>query len=356
MKKNLVLCGIALLLALAFVPSTAAQDTPSELWYGAPAPPAVLAESDRILARDEFNALFDTSIVEKAQANPAYIFGYAGADPVDLTTMRKNGIFPNVQLVGWESEQLRSLPWMRDKRGVRGMIVLDTLLFEYDTSATGPCGQWTARLKSDYKQLIDQWARRERRYLKPYYVWSVIPNTEINNRCISSEDLQAAGSYLKQKFPGFPTVVGYGRSPGAHPAPDMVPASIDIVALYKYDSIGQGPSPWQDVSWMVEWRHLLSILFSHQKTIVVPRAFKWTGEQLAKWRLGQGIAYWSWFCADQPSCAGIVPFLWNTVVTPQESLVGLDRMPQSVRDGHACSSGWLLRNQPANRPPCGIEP
>jgi hypothetical protein len=159
--------------------------------------------------------------------------------------------------------------------------------------------------------------------------------------------VNTAAAAVKSYFPGVPTVLGYGRSPGAKPAPAYIPANIDWVGFYKYgifDPSNPSHAYNADNQYLLEFNSLVSKLNAQQKIILVPDGW-WgsflhanlnshlgTGAGWPKWYLSNVALNYEAFALGQSKVVGLLFFLWSVPNDP--GFLGTKELPQSVRDRH----------------------
>jgi hypothetical protein len=286
--------------------------------------------------------------------NEQYLFGYAGVEEnleLYLSEIESNQIPTNAQTLVSASpvDDLRGrLEFMRS-RGQRAFLVLDQLLFLNDPNLNTPCGAGSWRHRLNFQARFDNWLALNGSHIRPEYVAVLVVNTEINNRCISFNSLDQVTRYVKEKAPAIPTLAGYGRSTGARPLPDTIPASLAGVALFKYRTF----DPQTDPAYQEDFSLLKSKLTPEQRIILVPDGFYDSGHAAlgwAKWYLGYVALNYMRLAQTDPVVVGLIIFRWPSF-DEGELKLGTRDLPQNVRDRHrqaACglkiSSPWAICN------------
>lgn len=286
-------------------------------------------------------------------------FGYAGvADAAGnkLPEIQAAGIPTNVATVDfqevWTSTNLGATVTQFQASGVKAGLFLDNVLFKKFYVPSSPCvdagGPFSVRLRLNWQDRLANFVAANGVHITPAKTAFISVSTEVNNGCTPLDNVQTAALRLKTYFPGIPMVMGYGRSPGARPAPDFIPSAIDWVGLFKYGTYDPNnpnhPNNF-DNQYLVEFNSLVSKLSMHQRIILVPDGF-WggflhknlnshngPGTGWPKWYLGPLSINYEAFALMQPKVVGIVMFLWT--ITPFDpNFLGTKELPQSVRDYH----------------------
>jgi hypothetical protein len=268
-----------------------------------------------------------------------YMFGYAGvdADPFQsIPEIEANHIPTNVQLlvVKNAADNMKDQFEYLHTHGQRAVLLFDNLLFINDPNLPTPCGANAYRQRFDYKAKFDNWSAINRPYLTADYLAILVINSEINNRCISSDALDQVTQYVKAKLPELPTIAGYGRSFGAQPMSDTVPASLAGVAFFKYRIF----DPQTDAEYQAEYNSLKAKLTDEQRIVLVPDGFYDSGHASLgwpKWYLGYVALNYMNLALNDPKVVGLVFFIWPSFMAGETKVLGSRELPQSVRDRQA---------------------
>ena len=280
---------------------------------------------------------------EEHDLNGQYLFGYAGIGYVNeegvpslrLSEIESHGIPTNVQTleVNTAADNLSARILQLQAYGQRAVLVLDNLLFKNVPTLNTPCGDFSWRHRLDFQPKFDNWLAINSAHLNPDTVALLVINTEVNNRCISHVSVDMVTQYVKSKLPGIPTIAGYGRSTGAAPLPDIVPASLAGVAFFKYRTF----DPRTDAAYQAEFNELKSKLTAEQRIILVPDGFYDSGHAAMgwpKWYLGYLALNYMNLALHDPKVAGIVMFLWSGFTDVNGRVLGTRELPLGVLDKH----------------------
>lgn len=287
---------------------------------------------------------------EEHDLNGQYMFGYAGVEEnlaLYLPEIESNHIPTNVQTLVAKnaSDNLSSqLDYLR-AHGQRAVLILDNLLFINDPSLPTPCGAGSWRNRFDYKAKFDNWMKINGSYLNADYVAVLVIHSEINNHCISFDSLDQVTQYVKSKIPAIPTLAGYGRSVGAAPMPDAIPAALAGVAFFKYRIF----DPQTDSDYQAELNGLKAKLTPEQRIILVPDGFYDSGHAALgwpKWYLGYVALNYMSLALNDPKVVGLVFFRWPSFPEAGETKLGTRDLPQSVRDRQMQASCGLKIQSP----------
>jgi hypothetical protein len=287
-------------------------------------------------------------------------FGYTGVADASgnrLPEIQAAGIRTNVATVDfqevWNTTNLGATVAQFQASGVKAGLFLDHVLFKKFILASSPCidenGQpFAIRLRLNWQDRLANFVAANGAHISPTKTAFISVNTEVNNGCSPLTDVQTAALRLKTYFPGVPMVMGYGRSPGARPAPDFIPSAIDWVGLFKYgtfDPSNPNHPNNADNQYLVEFNSLVSKLSANQRIVLVPdgwwggflhknlNSHNGPGTGWPKWYLGPLSINYEAFALRQPKVIGVLFFLWT--ITPFDpNFLGTKELPQSVRDYH----------------------
>lgn len=270
-------------------------------------------------------------------AGGQFLFGYAGVDEnlePYLNEIESQRIPTNAHTLASAAptDDLAARLDLLRARGQRAFLVLDQLLFISDPNLQTPCAANSWRHRLNYQARFDAWLERNAARLTPEYVAVLVVNTEVNNRCVSFGSLDQVTQYVKAKLPALPTLAGYGRSTGAKPLPEAIPASLAGVALFKYRTL----DPRADAEYQAELGLLKSKLTPEQRIVLVPDGFYDSGHAALgwpKWYLGHSALNYMQLALGDPLVVGLLIFRWPGF-QEGEAKLGTRDLPQSVRDRH----------------------
>lgn len=285
---------------------------------------------------------------EERDLHGRFMFGYAGVegDPAHTAEIEANGIPTNVQSisVAAASEDLGPKINFVNSRGQRAIVILDRLLFLNDPALATPCGPYAWRQRLDYKAKFDAWFGRNAPHLAPEKVAILVINSEVNNRCISASALDAVTQYVAAKAPSIPTLAGYGAGEGAQPLPEIVPASLSGVALFRYEVL----NPLTDPRYQQPFQTLKSRLTPAQRILLVPDGFYNSGHAargISQEDMGRVALNYMTLALNDPQVVGMLIFLWPNFSEFGEQKLGTRGLPQEVRDRHrVAAQGLGVRN------------
>ncbi len=280
---------------------------------------------------------------EEHDLHGQYLFGYAGIGYTNdqgiaslrLSEIEGNRIPTNVQSieVNTAADNLSSRIQELRAYDQRATIILDNLLFRNVPTLNTPCGEFAWRHRLDFQAKFDNWLALNSAYINSDNVAVLVVNTEVNNRCISPASLDLVTKYVNSKLPDIPPVAGYGRSSGAAPLPESVPASLAGVAFFKYRTF----DPTTDATYQAEYNELKSKLTPEQRIILVPDGFYDSGHAALgwpKWYLGYSALNYMQLALHDAKVVGIVVFLWFGFDDASGRVLGTRDLPQGVRDKH----------------------
>jgi hypothetical protein len=285
------------------------------------------------------------------------VLGYtdvAGPGYNHLGEIDGRGAGTNVGFVNFDEDWTRTdLPAiLRDFEGAgrQAALLLDNLFFRRFPAAASPCvdaqGPFVTRLRANWRSRLLSFARVHGARIQPAGVGFIVIQTEVNNTCSRLGDVEAAAIAVKTYFPGIPLVMGYGRSPGAQPAPESIPPDIDWVGFYKYGTFDPTDPghPWNaDDQYLVEFESLLGKLADHQRILLGPDAF-WGSFLHAGLNSGSGpkTGWPRWYlqyvalnyeklALAQPKVIGMFFYRWSD---RDGDLIGTANLPSAVRARH----------------------
>lgn len=281
-----------------------------------------------------------------APAQGQKLFGYVGVSSQDFDQMESAGILTNTGTLDlpdampatglipdWNGRQLRKRP----------ILLLDRLFFRFDANLDTPCQPTSMRLRRDWQRRADRWFAVNQQYLTGDQVAGIVPASEANNGCIDPADLQVVAQYIAARVPGDVRIgIGEGAAGGgAKPLLPWVPAEISFVALFDYISLDP-----EDPGLQASLGELKRQLQPHQAYLLVHKAFLYFWEMAGypRWKLGQAVVAYARYCAAEPQCLGVLPFLYDTAeysAVDGTGLLGTDQMPQ-IWPRHAEASRILL--------------
>jgi len=280
--------------------------------------------------------------------------GVAGPGYDHLGEIPGRGSGTNVAFVdfteNWTQTDLPAILTDFQASGLRAALILDDLLFKRFPAVSSLCldGQvpFATRLRSNWRSRLARFAQSYGALITPVTTRFPVVQTEVNNTCTPLDDVEAAAVAVKASFPGIPTVMGYGRSYGARPAPESIPPDIDWVGFYKYgifDPADPGLPQNADDQYLVEFESLLAKLGDHQRVLLGPDSF-WAaplhgrlygqngpGSGWPPWYLQYVALNYERFALSQPKVIGMFFFRWPSHAP---DLVGTADLPQVVRDRH----------------------
>lgn len=286
--------------------------------------------------------------------------GIAGPDTNWIGSVESSGITTNVASVdfpeGWTSTNLASITSEFQAAGVKSALFLDNVLFKQfyvtssncvDSDGIAPDGPFVWGLRGNWQSRLANFFNTNGSYINTATTSFLIINGEVNNRCMNLDQVGTAATAVRSYFPSLPLVLGYGRSPGAQPAPAFIPASIDWVGFFKYGTFDPAnpAHPYNaDNQYLVELNDLKTKLAMHQRIILVPDGFWATflhknlnshlgpGMGWPKWYLSSLALNYEAFAQADPLIEGMLVFLWPSPSYP--TFQGTADLPPSVRDAH----------------------
>jgi hypothetical protein len=285
------------------------------------------------------------------------IFGYtevAGPGYDHLNEIPGHGAGSNVVFVNfdedWTRTDLAALERDFQAAGLRAALFLDKVLFKRFADAASPCrdaeGPLATHLRGNWQGRLARFARANGALVTPATTSFLVVLSEVNNTCTPLAEVEAAAVAVKAAFPGIPIVMGYGRSPGAQPAPASIPPDIDWVGFYKYGTFDPNDPghPWNaDDQYLVEFEGLLAKLGAHQRVLLGPDAFWGTflhahlnsqngpGSGWPRWYLQYVALNYERFALAQPKVVGMFLYRWTN---RDADLLGTASLPKAVRDRH----------------------
>ena len=282
------------------------------------------------------------------------ILGYtdvAGPGYDHLGEIDGRGAGTNVAFVNfdedWTRTDLATVLSDFEGAGLRAALLLDNVLFRRFSAASSPCvdaqGPFVTRLRANWRSRLASFARIQGARLHPDRIGFVVVQTEVNNTCTGLADVEASAAAIKASFPGIPVVMGYGRSPGAQPAPESIPPDIDWVGFYKYGTFDPTDPghPWNaDDQYLVELESLVAKLADHQRILLAPDAF-WGSFLHAglnsqngphtgwpRWYLQYVALNYEKLALAQPKVLGMFFYRWSD---RDKDLIGTANLPRAVR-------------------------
>ncbi|HEV7518001.1 MAG TPA: hypothetical protein VGR07_17005 [Thermoanaerobaculia bacterium] len=297
------------------------------------------------------------SLVPPTSAEVRFL-GYtdvAGPGYNHLGEIAGNGAGTNVAFVNfavdWTQTDLAAA--LRDFQGagLRAALLLDNVLFRRfpagDSSrCVDPQGRFVTRLRANWGSRLASFARAHGSRINPGTTLFIVVQTEVNNTCTALGDVEDAAVAIKGYFPGIPVVMGYGRSPGAQPAPASIPPDVDWVGFYKYGTYDPADPghPWNaDDQYLAEFQDLLGKLADHQRVLLGPDAFWATflhahlnsqngpGTGWPRWYLQYVALNYERFALAQPKVVGMFLYRWSD---RDADLIGTANLPRAVRARH----------------------
>jgi hypothetical protein len=283
------------------------------------------------------------------------VLGYtdvAGPGYDHLGEIPGRGRGTNVAFVNFDEDWTRTdlPPILADFQasGLRAALLLDHLLFKRFPEATSPCadaeGHFVTRLRGNWRSRLGRFAQVNGALVRPDTTRFIVVQTEVNNTCAPLADVEAAAVAVKALFPGLPLVMGYGRSPGAQPAPASIPPDIDWVGFYKYGTFDPADPghPWNaDDQYLTEFEGLLAKLDAHQRVLLAPDAFWATflhahldsqhgpGGGWPRWYLQNVALNYERLALAEPKVVGMFFYRWSS---RDADLTGTADLPRAVRD------------------------
>ncbi len=275
--------------------------------------------------------------------------GYDHLDEIDGRGAGTNVAFVNFD-ADWTRTDLATVLGDFESAGRRAALLLDNLFFRRFSAASSPCvdaqGPFVTGLRANWRSRLASFARVHGARIHPESVGFVIVQSEVNNTCTALGDVEAAAVAVKAAFPGIPVVMGYGRSPGAQPAPESIPADVDWVGFYKYGTFDPGDPghPWNaDDQYLVEFSSLLGKLAENQRILLGPDAFwgsflhaglnsqKGPHTGWPPWYLQYVALNYERFALTQPKVVGMFFYRWSN---RDADLIGTANLPPVVRARH----------------------
>lgn len=233
---------------------------------------------------------------------------------------------------------------------LRAGLLLDALFFKRFPSPDSPCvdgqGRFVTRLRGNWRSRLARFVAVHGSRVTPDTTLFVVVETEVNNTCTPLEDVEAAALAVKAALPGIPVVMGYGRSPGAQPAPASIPPDVDWVGFYKYGTFDPADPghPWNaDDRYRVEFDSLVAKLADHQRILLGPDSFWATflhahlpsqnGPDTGwpRWYLQYVALNYERFALSEPKVIGMFFYRWSN---RDADLTGTAGLPRAVRDRH----------------------
>jgi hypothetical protein len=276
-----------------------------------------------------------------APAQGQKLFGYAGVSNQDFAQMEEAGILTNTGTLEL-SDTARVPDWNGQQLKKRPILLVDFLFFRFDANLDTPCRPYSLRLRRDWRQRADRWFAANQQYLTSDQVAGIVPASEANNGCLDPDDLQLVAQYIVGRVPSDVLIgMGEGSSEGAKPLLPWIPWEIDFVALFDYVALDP-----EDPGLQTSLDELNSQLQAHQSYFLVPKAFLffWEMAGYPRWKLGNTVVAYARYCAAEPRCLGVLPFLYDTAeysAVDGTGLLGTDQMPQ-IWPRHAEASRILL--------------
>jgi hypothetical protein len=280
-----------------------------------------------------------------AGAQEQKLFGFVGVASQDLGKLEGAGILTNTGVI--DMAQVAQVPaWNEQPSRSRPIVVLDDLFFVLDRRPRTPCRPYTWRLLADWKQRGDRWFAANQQYLTSDKIAGLVPNDEANNGCLDPAVLQLVTRYIKTKVPR-DVRIGFGEGApgrGARPLLSSVPAGIDFVAIFDYDTLDP-----HDPSLQAALDEVRGMLRPRQSYVLVPKAFLFPSQigKIEPRELGVEMTAYARYCKSERQCLGVVGFLYDSVAYPtfENDLVGTDQMP-GAWPGDAEASHILLGPTP----------
>ncbi|MCB1037696.1 MAG: hypothetical protein KDD47_27940 [Acidobacteria bacterium] len=269
----------------------------------------------------------------------------------------------------WTTVQLGPILSSFQSEGVKAQLWLDNVLFKRFSAASSACGAPGAyfkyRLRADWQQRLANFMSTNGAHITSAKVGSWVVFPEVNNGCVSFDDINAAALQLKSYRPTLPTVIGYGYDKDVGvTAPAAIPQSIDWVGFWDYGyfnpaqtacpnppqppcpSAGR-PSPCKATFYLERLEDLKSKLAAHQRILLVPDAFWQTGIHGSlpecqsdqpvgtgwpQWYLSPVAANYAALAQSEAKVIGVLYWLWSTPPFPNAK--GTRDLPTSVRTRH----------------------
>jgi hypothetical protein len=267
----------------------------------------------------------------------------AAAVPTNLASID----FPET----WTAVDLGAIVSTFQGAGVRAALFLDNVLFKKFYVNASPCadeaGPFSWALRANWQSRLANFFAANAAYIDEVTTALLVVSSEVNNRCTDLGQVGTAATAVKGYFPSLPTVMGYGRSPGARPAPAFVPATIDWVGFFKYGTFDPtNPAhPYNaDDRYLIELAALEAKLAAHQRILLVADGFwaEFLHRHLTS-HLGPGSGWPKWYLASlalnyealarsEPKVVGMLVFLWSSPALP--GFQGTADLPESVREAH----------------------
>ena len=282
--------------------------------------------------------------------------GIAGPGVNHLDEVRAAGIPTNVASVDfaedWETTDLGSIISSFQDAGVGAALFLDQILYKKVYVAASRCldagGPFRWKLRGNWQRRLERFAEQNGRYIDPATTLFLVVSSEVNNLCLSLADVETGASAVRSRFPGIPTVMGYGFDGSlGQPAPAEIPPSIDWVGFYKYgyyDPATPAHPCNTDGGFLTAFDNLVSKLGPHQRIILVPDGF-WAvhlhshlpskegpGTGWPRWYLEHLALRYESFALAQPKVIGMIAFLWPSL--QHIGITGTRDLPQALRDRH----------------------
>ncbi|MEM7349612.1 MAG: hypothetical protein AAF657_02325 [Acidobacteriota bacterium] len=304
------------------------------------------------------------------------LFGYTG---IDDTTARgeltAHGIAANLASLAFEEHNWQTLDTAEiladyHRNGLRAAILVEGFLFAPEIVPGSPCdwldvdGDGTGdpfgyRLHDDWRDRLKSWRLRNRHFLVPEKIAILILQTEVNNKCTDPQEILRLARTAKRRFPGLSTAIGWGRThvdadpqaPFARPAPEMIPAEVDILGMWSY-GIYDPADPLHPLNAnadffdpafpenpATDYGYLLSKLQPHQSVVLVfdahyqawdhgvHQTLGWSYDDLAALALN-----YETFAVDRSEVVGLLGFHWRNT---GPSLGLRDLLPASAALGNA---------------------
>lgn len=301
-------------------------------------------------------ALFLLVLVPLSAHAGISLFGYSGvadSNGSKLYQINNANIRINVGTVdfpeNWQITPLKTITTEFSAQGIKTGLFLDNVLFGKIYTSSSQCsdggGPFYTALRSNWQDRLNSFATTNVNQINTSKTAFLSVATEVNNTCTPLDQVQTAATAVKAKFPGVPIVMGYGRSPGAKPAPAYIPTAVDWVGFYKYGIFdpNNAANPYNaDNQYLVEYNSLVSKLAMHQRILLVPDGF-WgsflhaalpsaTGTGWPKGYLSPLALNYETFAMAQSRVVGLLFFVWSKPNDP--NFLGTKELPSTVRDTH----------------------
>jgi len=270
------------------------------------------------------------------------------------------GLTPNVGVVfGKDYKQIKQAALALNNKGAKAVILISDLIFEKVKAADVDCIEYGNIVKSPEElglKIFEDWQKRlsdflntEKEYLNSGNILMIGIADEVNNVCVPSSDIDAVAKFIKASGITIPIGVVYdlsvrGELGRAKPLPEILPESVDVVAVFEYGIFDPG-DPQNPLNatkdWNERWNTFKTKLGS-RKVVLILNAFcnklhvqlGWVHACTPEYVKPFAVSAYRWrdWAISEPDVIGILGFSWNSSNYPVS--VGTRDMHKVVQNAH----------------------